>query len=683
MRTLFQNKGIIAYVTLIILLGIIILSLAMGRLSLFSNSSSKNYNYKTKTFNAADGVMTLLAQDLLDFNEDSYIGTVLLDKDIGNPLTAGYYNRSSGGIDTVKGSGKTLGGGNKTSDQFHFAYCPMAGDFQVTVKVVSIQNTSYFAKAALHIRETDAANSAFFHAAMTSGGGYFVQYRASAGAGAQQPVSEGGSAPIWLRVTRTGNTFRAEKSSNGSSWTLSCTQSISMSPSVLVGLGVASYAGATLCTSLFSNLSGLGTGAASGNMIVGNDSIPVDYTITQTGSNTFLLSTHAYFLNSVGDKMYNTRLIQDLSRETAGKWSVAQKDSALIPVTLYDFRADQSHPEFNVRGTIGLSYMTNIPANFVQDTLDEQRKPVLRKDYTFRNCFMAQFHPSWYTIPASIRVSNTNADSASKVACYISNGYKFTWDFCDSLHSWFRPWGDPPGSYGNYEFDTVTGRWSGLVRRKAVDGTDAPDSGWVTANWDSTYAYANIVFYDTLVFRELPAPDTGMFQFGDSVHAWTDDAQFFVRSCNYTDPWTGHDFKSDEWRFMPLKERGFKYDATRYIPPGANACCDKQNFGFTMEIHRKFTYKPGQIFKFRGDDDVWLFINNKKVIDLGGVHLPCSATVDLDTCGLTSGQEYNFDFFYCERNVESSNILITTNLIFFTPPQMLKRSWMRDYGNLD
>jgi len=88
------------------------------------------------------------------------------------------------------------------------------------------------------------------------------------------------------------------------------------------------------------------------------------------------------------------------------------------------------------------------------------------------------------------------------------------------------------------------------------------------------------------------------------------------------------------------------------------------NFNFCFETHADFIYQPGQSFAFRGDDDVWVFINNKLVVDLGGLHVPLPAKVNLDTLGLTVGKTYPFDFFFCERMPCGSNVRLKTSMYF-------------------
>ncbi len=631
--------------------------------------------------------MTLIAQEIIDTNEGFYLKDILKSADIGSPSISGSHSyNASKDIDTMKAGGVDIW---DYSDQFHYYYTRVKGDLDVSVKVISLSNTHEWAKAGIMIREKLTANSkhAFAMRAYNPVIGFKVQYRRTDGAITIDSTPTPYQDAEWVRIKRKGNTITGYRSSNGSSWIQVSSKTIPMTDSVYVGLALSSHNPYAKNTALFSNLKGLTRRSCTDSSIVGTDNIYVKYTIDEVGSGSYKMSTLSYKpKGTLKEQNFATSLNQFISREQQGTWKSAFDDSVYIPVTFYDMRADMSNPEFNVNVCMlspcppcYYTAATNgyFNAHIIQTNgLTADRKPIKRTpNATFRTKFRDSWSSSWYTLSPAARTPLMNDyPNYHNIKTFIADDpTPFSWCFNDSMHTWFRPWGDSTGKTGVYTYDYVNNRWSGLKVRPGWTSASGHDTEWVTKSWNANHQFANIVMYDSLKFIEDPSRP-GVFTFGTEVN----DKRYFLQCAA---------FSSEEYpiKFMPLQNRGFGFDCNnRYPVKGPDTDCFKrQNFGFTMEMHRTFTYKKGQIFEFKGDDDVWVFINNKAVVDLGGVYAYGGASVNLDTLGLIEGNSYPFDFFYCERSVTGSNILITTNMLFLTLPQTSKRNWKRDYGNID
>lgn len=161
-----------------------------------------------------------------------------------------------------------------------------------------------------------------------------------------------------------------------------------------------------------------------------------------------------------------------------------------------------------------------------------------------------------------------------------------------------------------------------------TDTTNA-SNGWTTnatdfGSWFRDSSYSKTVL-DTLTLTETPV-GSGTFVFATT-------------------------------QFFPLDGRGWND-----TPINGSA----HNYSFTSELHYWFQWAGGEALTFFGDDDVWVYVNKKLAVDIGGIHGPITQSVTLDDAtntalglGLVQGSVYEIAVFQAERHVTGSQYELT------------------------
>lgn len=181
----------------------------------------------------------------------------------------------SDGTWTISGVGSDIW---TPHDRFHYTYTQISGDASMTVRVASLSNTNGWAKAGIMFRQNVNADDgskgghrAFVMACATVGNGAGMEWRDTAGETAQTgwSGSAGSNIPTWLRLERTGNTFRTYYSSDGVTWKpqRGSSHTTVLTDPCYVGFAVCSHVEHVLATATFDHVTlpdGIGSGATTG-----------------------------------------------------------------------------------------------------------------------------------------------------------------------------------------------------------------------------------------------------------------------------------------------------------------------------------------------------------------------------------------------------------------------------------
>ncbi len=259
----------------------------------------------------------------------------------------------------------------------------------------------------------------------------------------------------------------------------------------------------------------------------------------------------------------------------------------------------------------------------------------------------------------------------------INNGH--------NLKFWGSGIGNNHGSQNQYQEHGVTSIVKNTLDTGAAGGypvlsTDNTSLSYLftPSNGTDKQAYANA---DGLFKKD---GDYYVYD-SDQNYAWYNSAtnRFEVYERTYTQKSGGENGSSNTKAigFFPFHKWDEDYDL--YVNWNKNL---NHHFGMSMSVDFTLPKSPKAVtdsngdpivFEFSGDDDLWVFIDGKLAMDIGGIHQPTSGTINFkdktvtvngsrqygyDFSQLYDGEEHTLQVFYIERGGCDSNCKIKFNL---------------------
>jgi fibro-slime domain-containing protein len=318
----------------------------------------------------------------------------------------------------------------------------------------------------------------------------------------------------------------------------------------------------------------------------------------------------------------------------------ALTEPLLLPAVYRDFRAHKPS-DFEP----GITGQTKATTGMVLADLDSEGKPVFAGGPADGGVQIGskESFASWY------RSSSVNHASASKLALWKSANGAFS-----------NRWGASGEKWTLTEF----AYYCGNVGEERLDANGEPIP--------CTLKYSSSTDCDKLLAK-------GLTMLTCAASGRTYSAYFLLDQMDGTPVF----FPVDGDTFTPESELKTAmipppYDSSEMWPRETDSAGKSplHNFSFTSEIRYWFRYDPDRAFKvdITGDDDVWVFINKKLAVDLGGIHTPVAGSVKLDGAaaakfGLVAGNVYEVAVFQAERQTDSSTFKITLDGFNTAPSQ--------------